>query len=142
MLKSAIENIDSIQEIRITYETSKLSLGNQYTNEEINSIDLENLLKQIAYISSYPTPIYKDLIQKSLIKIKDINEFREVLKTQIRYPQKSISINKSMEFILQQRDITWCPYYNRFKDTHDLNIDDTLEKLLQDFYAKFIKVQS
>ncbi|AHH12657.1 Exodeoxyribonuclease V gamma chain [Borrelia hermsii YBT] len=142
MLKSAIENIDSIQEIKITYETSKLSLGNQYTNEEINSIDLENLLKQIAYISSYPTPIYKDLIQKSLIKIKDINEFREVLKKQIKYPQKSISINKSMEFILQQRDITWCPYYNRFKDTHDLNIDDNLEKLLQDFYAKFIKVQS
>ncbi|WP_434756948.1 exodeoxyribonuclease V subunit gamma [Borrelia puertoricensis] len=142
MLKSSIKNIESIQEIRITYKTSKLSLENQYTNETINYIDLTNLLKQIAYISSYPTPIYKDLIQKSLIKIKDINEFPTVLKTQIKYPQKSININKDMEFILQQRDITWCPYYNRFKDTHDLDINDNLEKLLQDFYAKFIKVES
>ncbi|AHH08603.1 exodeoxyribonuclease V subunit gamma [Borrelia anserina] len=140
MLKEEIENIDLIQEIKINYETSKLSLDNQYTNEAINSSDLTNLLKQISYISSYPTPIYKDLIQKSLLKIKDINKFPTVLKKQIKYPHKSISINKGMEFILKQRDITWCPYYNRFKDTHDLDIDQNLEKLLQDFYTKFIKL--
>ncbi|BDU62698.1 hypothetical protein BOFE_02380 [Candidatus Borrelia fainii] len=142
MLKSSIENIESIQEIRIIYETSKLSLENQYTNETINYTDLTNLLKQIAYISSYPTPIYKDLIQKSLNKIKDINEFPTVLKTQIKYQKKNTNIKKSMEFIFQQKDIAWCPYYNRFKDTHDLDLNDNLEKLLQDFYAKFIKVKS
>ncbi|AGT27576.1 exodeoxyribonuclease V subunit gamma [Borrelia miyamotoi] len=138
ILKSEIENIDSIQEIRILYENSKISLDNKYINKIINSSDLVNLLKQIAYISSYPTPIYKDLIQKSLIKTKNINEFPTILITQIKSLKKSININKAMEFILKQKDITWCPYYNRFKDTHDLNIDKNLENLLQNFYAKFI----
>ncbi|AFI31421.1 hypothetical protein Q7M_642 [Borrelia crocidurae str. Achema] len=140
MIKTAITNIKSIKEIKINYETSKLSIENQYTNEEINHLDIENLLKQIAYISSHPTPIYKDLIQKSLLKIENINELPIALKAQIKYQQKSISINKNMEFILKDKDITWCPYYNRFKDTHDLNIEANLETLLQNFYAKFIKV--
>ncbi|ETZ18805.1 Exodeoxyribonuclease V gamma chain [Borrelia duttonii CR2A] len=140
MIKTATTNIKSIKEIKINYETSKLSIENQYTNEEINHLDIENLLKQIAYISSHPTPIYKDLIQKSLLKIENINELPIALKTQIKYQQKSISINKNMEFILKDKDITWCPYYNRFRDTHDLNIEANLETLLQNFYAKFIKV--
>ncbi|AWG42989.1 exodeoxyribonuclease V subunit gamma [Candidatus Borreliella tachyglossi] len=139
MLKSEIENIDAIYEIKISYDTSKLSLDNKYKHTEINSLDLENLLKQIAYISSYPTPIYKDLIQKSLIKAQNINEFPIVLKTQIEYPKKSIATTKAMEFILKQQDITWCPYYNRFKDANDLNIDENLKNLLQTFYAKFMK---
>ena len=138
ILKNQINTMDSIQEIRIIYENSKISLNNKYINGIINSSDLANLLKQIAYISSYPTPIYKDLIQKSLIKIKNIKELPAMLKTQIKYLKKSININKNMEFILKQKDIAWCPYYNRFKDTHDLIINSNLEKLLQDFYAKFI----
>ena len=141
-LKNKIEDIDSIQEIKISYETAQLSLDNAYENTEINLLDLENLLKQIAYISSYPTPIYRDLIHKSLTKIKNINEFPTALKAQIEYPQKSIAPTKKMEHILTQKDITWCPYYNRFQDTNDLNIDENLEKLLKDFYIKFMKTQS
>ncbi|QMU99389.1 exodeoxyribonuclease V subunit gamma [Borrelia sp. A-FGy1] len=139
LLKSNIENMDSIQEIKISYETAKLSIDNKYENTEINILDLENLLKQIAYISSYPTPIYRNLIHKSLTKIKDINELYNTIKAQIEYPQKSIALTKKMEYVFPQKDISWCPYYNRFQDTHDLKINGSLEKLLKDFYIKFMK---
>ncbi|UGQ16296.1 exodeoxyribonuclease V subunit gamma [Borrelia sp. RT5S] len=142
ILKSEVKNINSIQEIKISYENAQLSLDNAYEGTAINLSELENLLKQIAYISSYPTPIYKDLINKSLTKIKDINEFSTELEAQIRYPQKSLATTKNMEYFLAQKDITWCPYYNRFKDTNNLSIDKSLEKLLKDFYIKFIKTQS
>ncbi|UER67786.1 exodeoxyribonuclease V subunit gamma [Borrelia sp. BU AG58] len=142
ILKSEVENMHSIQEIKISYETAQLSFENAYEDTEINPLGLENLLKQIAYISSYPTPIYKDLISKSLTKIKDINEFSTALKAQIKCPQKSIATTKNMEYFLTQKDITWCPYYNRFNDTNELEIDEGLEKLLKDFYNKFVKMQS
>ncbi|WKC58177.1 exodeoxyribonuclease V subunit gamma [Borrelia sp. P9F1] len=142
ILKSEVKDINSIQEIKISYETAQLSLDNAYEGTAINLAELENLLKQIAYISSYPTPIYKDLINKSLNKIKDINEFPTELESQIRRTQKSLAITKNMEYFLEQKDITCCPYYNRFKDTNHLNIDKNLEKLLKDFYIKFMKIQS
>lgn len=145
LIKKEIQNFNSLTEIKINLESLSAKTTILYHNEEIIIDDIENILMQFAYISSYPTPIYQSLIIKILTKINQNNFsncFKNLIKMQIKNPSKAYFTSKSHERFLKTSEITLCDYYNRFKDTHDLKLDKNLLILIEKFYTKFARTKN
>ncbi|AJA90425.1 exodeoxyribonuclease V subunit gamma [Borreliella chilensis] len=142
LIKKEIQNFNSLTEVKINLESlsAKTTIGYHY--KEIILDDIENMLMQFAYISSYPTPIYQNSIIKILTKTNQKNFsncFKNFIKMQIKNPTKAYSTSIAHERFLKTNEITFCDYYNRFKDTHNLKLDKNLLVLIEKFYIKFIK---
>ncbi len=145
LIKKEIQNFNSLTEIKINLESLSAKTTILYHNEEIIIDDIENILMQFAYISSYPTPIYQSSIIKILTKINQNNFsncFKNLIKMQIKNPSKAYFTSKSHERFLKTSEITLCDYYNRFKDTHDLKLDKNLLILIEKFYIKFARTKN
>ncbi|WPM05703.1 exodeoxyribonuclease V subunit gamma [Borreliella sinica] len=145
LIKKEMQNFNSLTEIRINLENLSAKTTTCYHHEEIIIEDIENILMQFAYISSYPTPIYQSSIIKTLIKTNQNNFsncFNNFLKMQIKNPSKAYFTSKAHEKFLKTSEITLCDYYNRFKDTHDFKLDKNLLILIEKFYTKFARTKN
>lgn len=145
LIKKEIQNFNSLTEVKIDLESLTAKTTICYHHKEIIIDDIENMLMQFAYISSYPTPIYQSLIIKILTKINQNNFsncFKNLIKMQIKNPSKAYFTSKAHERFLKTSEITLCDYYNRFKDTHDFKLDKNLLILIEKFYIKFVRTKN
>ncbi|MBB6042619.1 exodeoxyribonuclease V subunit gamma [Borreliella yangtzensis] len=145
LLKKEIQNFNSLTEIKIDLDNLSVKATICYHHNEIIINDIENMLMQFAYISSYPTPIYQSLIIKILTKTNQDNFsncFKNFIKMQIKNPSKAYFTSKAHERFLKKSEITLCDYYNRFKDTHDFKLDKNLLTLMEKFYIKFARTKN
>ncbi|WNY68819.1 exodeoxyribonuclease V subunit gamma [Borreliella lusitaniae] len=145
LIKKEIQNFNSLTEVKIDLESLSAKTTIWYNHKEIIIDDIENMLMQFAYISSYPTPIYQSLVIKILTKTNQnnfSNYFKNFIKMQIKNPSKAYFTSKAHERFLKTSEITLCDYYNRFKDTHDFKLDKNLLILIEKFYIKFAKARN
>ncbi|SCW27236.1 DNA helicase/exodeoxyribonuclease V, gamma subunit [Borreliella japonica] len=145
LVKKEIQNFNSLTEVKIDLENLSAKTTISYHHKEIIIDDIENMLMQFAYISSYPTPIYQSLIIKALTKTNQNNFsncFKNFIKMEIENPSKAYFTSKAHERFLKISEITLCDYYNRFKDTHDFKLDENLLILIEKFYIKFVRTKN